>query len=70
MINLLQQSDSNGPENDLVIDEVWIVPCGYRKDKPMISEPKARLDMLRLGVQDFFPKEFPVKVDPIEVDNG
>lgn len=72
MINLFtREKEGSGPTEDVfAIDEVWIVPCGFRVDKTQISHPHKRLDMIRLAVQDFFPRDFPVKVDKIEIDNG
>jgi hypothetical protein len=32
-------------EGDLKIDEVWIVPCGLRPDKPSLKNPEIRLAM-------------------------
>ena len=52
------------------MDEVWIVPCGLRPDKPHISKPEIRLEMTRLAVKDFFPENTPLKIDPMEVENG
>ena len=26
--------------------------------------------MIRLAVDDFFPNDFPIKIDPVEVENG
>jgi hypothetical protein len=26
--------------------------------------------MIRLAVNDFFPSDFPIKIDPVEVENG
>ena len=46
------------------------MPCGARPDKPYISCPTHRLEMIRRAVKDFFPSNFPLKVDPIEVENG
>ena len=59
-----------GEEQCFSIDEVWVVPCGFRPDKPHISHPRKRLEMIRLAVADFFPKDFPVKVDTVEIENG
>ena len=28
------------------------------------------MNMVRMAVEEFYPPGFPVKVDPIEVDNG
>jgi len=52
------------------MDGVWIVPCGSRPDKKHISEPLKRLHMTKMAVDEFFDKDFPVKVDAIEVENG
>ena len=49
---------------------MWIVPCGARPDKPSISHPQKRLQLVQKAVEDFFPPDFPVKVDTIEIDNG
>ena len=38
------------------IDEVWVVPCGKRPDKPNDSPPEQRLEMTKLAFKDFFPK--------------
>ena len=67
-------ADTGSPEragqNNLRVDEVWIVPCGLRPDKPHISKPEIRLEMIKLAVKDFFPLDTPLKIDPIEVENG
>ena len=36
------------------VDEVWIVPCGDRKDKNVLVPGKKRLQMVNLIVEDFF----------------
>ena len=51
-------------------DEVWMVPCGYRPDKTNLSPPEMRLKMVELAIKDFFPPDFPVKVNSIEIENG
>ena len=56
--------------NLIGFDEVWFVPCGSRPDKPNLSSPQDRLNMVRLAVEEFFPRGFPVRVDPIEVEHG
>jgi nicotinic acid mononucleotide adenylyltransferase len=35
---------------EVTIDEVWVVPCGKRPDKPKLSNPKIRLEMTKLAV--------------------
>ena len=47
-----------------------MVPCGTRPDKPKDSKPELRLEMTRLALKDFFPKDVPIKLDPIEVEHG
>ena len=47
-----------------------MVPCGYRKDKNNKVDPHMRLMMCQLAIQDYFPKDYPVKVCDIEVQNG
>jgi len=44
------------------VDEVWIIPCGYRTDKQLMTDGNMRLQMTRLLVSDFFKDKFPVKV--------
>ena len=56
--------------NLLGFDEVLMVPCGARPDKRNHSTPQQRLEMTRAAVRDFFPEDFPVTVDSIEVENG
>lgn len=36
------------------VDEVWIVPCGDRKDKNLNGSSEKRLQMVKLIVEDFF----------------
>ncbi len=45
------------------------MPCGDREDKKARTPGPKRLEMTRLAVQDFFPKDFPVYVNDIEVEN-
>ena len=49
------------------MDQVWFVPCGDREDKKARTPGAKRLEMTRLAVQDFFPKDFPVFVNDIEI---
>ena len=67
---LADTSPAEQAETQLQIDEIWIVPCGLRPDKPHISKPEIRLAMTKLAIKDFFPTGTPVKIDPIEVENG
>jgi len=49
-------------------DEVWIVPCGPRPDKPDLRTSYAhRLQMCHLAVNTTFGAAFPVKVCDIEM---
>lgn len=50
------------------VDEVWIIPCGARPDKPSLAVPVLeRLVETMLGVEEFFPETMPVSVAPAEV---
>jgi nicotinate-nucleotide adenylyltransferase len=48
-------------------DEVWVVPCGPRKDKNLIASPLDRLIMCHLAVNSSFGSHFPVLVKEIEI---
>jgi len=52
------------------VEEVWVIPCGTRTDKLFGTPGEHRLAMTHLLVNDFFPKEFPIKVNDIEIRNG
>lgn len=56
--------------NLLKMDQVWIVPCGSRADKPQLNSPQQRFEMIKMAAAEFFPKQFPIKIDSTEVDNG
>ena len=44
-------------------DEVWLVPCGHRPDKPSLKTPVMdRLIMCHLAVNTSFGARFPIKV--------
>lgn len=50
------------------IDEVWVVPCGARPDKPSLTvTPSERCIMSALACEDFFGGERRVKVMPLEL---
>ena len=50
------------------MDEVWIVPCGPRPDKPtLVTSPLDRYNMCHLAIHATFSANFPVKVIPTEV---
>jgi len=49
-------------------DEVWIVPCGVRPDKPSLRTPyRERLLMCQMSVDVTFGSGFPVRVCDIEM---
>lgn len=72
MINLFKphKDGDTSTKDSFEIDEVWVVPCGTRPDKPEDSDPSHRLEMTHLAFKDFFPKSYPIKIDPIEVVHG
>mmetsp|Transcript_28666 Transcript_28666/g.56322 ORF Transcript_28666/g.56322 Transcript_28666/m.56322 type:complete len:229 (+) Transcript_28666:52-738(+) len=48
-------------------DEVWIIPCGPRPDKPSLSTPvNHRIAMCHIAVASVFSATFPVFVNEIE----
>jgi len=48
-------------------DEVWLVPCGPRPDKPGLkTKPLHRYVMTQIAVNTTFTPEFPIKVSDIE----
>lgn len=48
--------------------EVWIVPCGPRPDKPSLKTPYMhRLTMCHLAVNTTFGSQFPIRVSDIEM---
>ena len=50
-------------------DEVWIVPCGVRPDKPSLKTPFLhRLTMCHLAVNTSFGSSFPIRVCDIEME--
>jgi nicotinate (nicotinamide) nucleotide adenylyltransferase len=49
-------------------DQVWIVPCGARPDKPSLRVPVLdRLVMCLEAVEDSFPHDAPIRVVPLEL---
>ena len=56
--------------NVLNFDEIWMVPCGTREDKNLKSAPQQRLYMVQKALEDYFPQDFPIKVNDIEIKNG
>jgi len=48
-------------------DEVWLVPCGPRPDKPKLKTPAIdRYCMCQIAVNTVFSPDFPVKVSDID----
>jgi nicotinic acid mononucleotide adenylyltransferase len=48
-------------------DEVWLVPCGPRPDKPGLKTPPIdRFCMCEIAVNTIFTADFPIRVDSIE----
>eukprot|EP00929_Paragymnodinium_shiwhaense_P032592 TRINITY_DN18038_c0_g1_i1.p1 TRINITY_DN18038_c0_g1~~TRINITY_DN18038_c0_g1_i1.p1 ORF type:complete len:623 (-),score=124.44 TRINITY_DN18038_c0_g1_i1:183-1949(-) len=48
-------------------DEVWLVPCGPRLDKPNLKTPPVdRYIMCQLAVNTVFSRRFPIRVSDIE----
>ena len=53
-----------------IVDEIWMIPCGYRDDKPKLLRAEQRLELCQKAVDDFFPRNFPIKINDIEIRNG
>jgi len=47
-------------------DEVWLVPCGPRSDKPKLTPAKDRYCMCQVAVNTAFSQRFPVRVSDVE----
>lgn len=48
-------------------DEMWIMPCAFRPDKPHLSKPLDRYIMCELSVNTFFSPDMPIRVSDYEV---
>lgn len=48
-------------------DQVWVVPCGHRSDKKLMSTPLDRLIMTNLAVNTTFGSTFPVYVKDTDI---
>eukprot|EP00929_Paragymnodinium_shiwhaense_P013775 TRINITY_DN121625_c0_g1_i1.p1 TRINITY_DN121625_c0_g1~~TRINITY_DN121625_c0_g1_i1.p1 ORF type:complete len:606 (-),score=123.62 TRINITY_DN121625_c0_g1_i1:146-1963(-) len=48
-------------------DQVWVMPCGPRPDKPHLSAPIDRYIMTQLAVNTFFSADLPVYASDFEV---
>jgi len=53
--------------HSLMADEVWLMPCGPRPDKPNLSPPLHRYVMCQLSVNTFFAPTMPIHVSNFEV---
>ena len=52
-------------------DEVWLVPCGPRPDKPKLKTPALdRYCMCQISVNTVFSPEFPIKAGTFTVYIG
>jgi nicotinate-nucleotide adenylyltransferase len=51
-------------------DQVWMVPCGMRPDKPTQVSPECRLEMVSLALDAMASAKLPIFVDGTEVDAG
>ncbi len=47
------------------VDEVWLVPCGDRTEQNLEAPTPAieRFNMTKLLIENFFPEDYPVKVN-------
>eukprot|EP00344_Euplotes_crassus_P012546 CAMPEP_0196994490 /NCGR_PEP_ID=MMETSP1380-20130617/775_1 /TAXON_ID=5936 /ORGANISM="Euplotes crassus, Strain CT5" /LENGTH=193 /DNA_ID=CAMNT_0042409879 /DNA_START=86 /DNA_END=667 /DNA_ORIENTATION=- len=50
-------------------DEVWMVPCGDRRDKKVSTPGEKRQKMCELGIKEMFGDDERYKVQDIEVKN-
>ena len=49
-------------------DEVWMIPCGLRQDKPsLVTSTLHRFTMCNLAIDTRLPSKFPIKVSDIEI---
>ena len=47
-------------------EEVWIVPCKLKQNENLV-DGMTRIQMVEMAINDFFPKNFPVKTCDIQV---
>lgn len=52
------------------VDQVWLVPCGPRPDKPGLTSPLDRFCMCRIAVNQAFSVDFSVRVNGTECFAG
>jgi nicotinate-nucleotide adenylyltransferase len=55
--------------NQQIVDEIYFVPCGERKDKKLSTSGTDRLKITQLAVEEYFQNKFPIYVNDIEVRN-
>lgn len=41
-----------------LVDEVWVIPCGYRDDKPLLTNYDARLELCKLAFADVHVSDY------------
>lgn len=51
-------------------DEVWVVPCGGRKEKELVASPTQRLVMCHLAIEECFAQSAAVKVLDVDIHEG
>ncbi|MBM4402636.1 MAG: nicotinate-nicotinamide nucleotide adenylyltransferase [Candidatus Cloacimonetes bacterium] len=51
-------------------DEVWVTPCGPRKDKKLVASPLQRFIMCNLAIDSTFGSHFPVQVYDVEIQEN
>jgi len=56
--------------NGKYVDEIWLIPCGDRKDKALNASGTQRLEMVTAALNELIPKNFPLIVNNIEVEAG
>jgi nicotinate-nucleotide adenylyltransferase len=54
--------------NSGLVDEVWIVPAGANKDKPLIASSKQRKAMVKLMLKDAFAKDRRVRLEACQLN--
>lgn len=54
-------------ENERLVDEVWIVPCGERSDKQLQAPAGHRMAMLQLFLEAYFSPQEKVSIHDFEI---
>ena len=50
-----------------LVDEVWMIPCGLRKDKIFEIDSPTRVKILQMSLDAWMPKDLNVKINEIEL---